>query len=249
MSKRNSQRGVVVWAILLLAVLLVACYEATGVTEPPERSQPTQDQQAGMQPTEWVPRQVEEEGIDFSTVIACRDIDVGTLPSYDQLELEEFGISLEYPPGWYFETFDPLEWIGSGDPGPEYLAAFSNVPQNFDPGYSKGSGQYNDQTGIAQVFVYRWPKDPNQNIYRATGVNPSDPDVFQLKKEDYGLEGFFIVDRWDDNSDELWTTFYAEYDLGGYGLTIEAKVWRSEFELYKHCLFEANIVFPILLTP
>lgn len=163
--------------------------------------------------TERSQASVSEEKIDLSTIRACNN-DV----QYTTRVVQGFGVAFDYPPGWFVQTYKPGEWVGSGSPGPENVAVISNVPGNFGPDYSRGAGQYNKNTGVVQILIFRHPKQSSDV-----------PSRTSLQKK----PGLF------------WNSYVGSIEVNGYIFNFEAAVWNSSPEISKACF---RVAFEIFLS-
>lgn len=185
-----------------------------------------------------IPREVMEEKIELDAIATC---EVGP---YSTLYLMDFGVRVSHPANWFIKLYEPNERIGTGDPGPEYLAVISNIEENFDPNYSKGTGQYNSETGVVQIFITRWEKDdPNQSALEEEGIHLSQRPDIQIVQ---GGSGFRSMK--DSLPEDSWYTFYQDLDLGKYVLTAEARLWKAKDEVYVHC-FDTTLVIFTSISP
>jgi len=199
--KKAELLGILFFVIVTLTILL-ELYS-------PVRRPPT------VRPTQTSSAFVSEEKIDLTTIRACTN-DV----QYTTRVAEEFGIAFDYPPGWFVQTYRPGEWVGSGNPGPENVAVISNVPGNFGPDYSRGTGQYDKDTGVVQILISRHPKQSSDAPGRAT-----------LKKDEEGL---------------FWNSYSGSIEVGGYIFEFEAAVWKSSPKIFENCFSAVFEIFSSL---
>lgn len=135
----------------------------------------------------------------------------------------DWGYSISYPETWFIESYKPGERFGTGDPGAEYALVISNLEGNFGPDYSLGEEDYDQDTQVVRVFVYRGSKDPNQSVIEAEGGIDSLRDLPNFEEVTIsGLNGFLSYDN-PPSSD--WVSYWMELGDGGYIISLDASIW------------------------
>jgi len=135
----------------------------------------------------------------------------------------DWGYSISYPETWFIESYKPGERIGTGDPGAEYTFAISNLGGNFAPDYSLGEENYDQDTQVVRIFVYRGSKDPNQSVIEAEGGIESLRDLPNFKEVTIsGLRGFLSYEN-PTNLD--WGSYWMELGDGRYIISLDSNIW------------------------